>query len=191
MPRSSPLQPSPLAARPDEPGWPHEIYRALKAADIRQVSYVPDAGHRSLIELAHADPAIETTVLTTEEEGIALAAGAWLGGQRAVLLMQSSGVGNCINMLSLIAACRFPLLTLVTMRGEWGEFNPWQVPMGQATPEALAIMGVQVHRVDSAEEAAPTVAAAAAMAFDGDQAVAVLLSQRLLGRKTWVAGEEK
>jgi len=191
MPRSSPLQPSPLAARPDEPGWPHEIYRALKAADIRQVSYVPDAGHRSLIELAHADPAIETTVLTTEEEGIALAAGAWLGGQRAVLLMQSSGVGNCINMLSLIAACRFPLLTLVTMRGEWGEFNTWQVPMGQATPEALAIMGVQVHRVDSAEEAAPTVAAAAAMAFDGDQAVAVLLSQRLLGRKTWVAGEEK
>ena len=191
MPRSSPLQPSPLAARPDEPGWPHEIYRALKAADIRQVSYVPDAGHRSLIELAHADPAIETTVLTTEEEGIALAAGAWLGGQRAVLLMQSSGVGNCINMLSLIATCRFPLLALVTMRGEWGEFNPWQVPMGQATPGALAIMGVQVHRVDTAEEAAPTVAAAAAMAFDGDQAVAVLLSQRLLGRKTWVAGEEK
>ena len=163
----------------------------LKAAQVRQVSYVPDAGHRSLIELAHADPAIETTVLTTEEEGIALAAGAWLGGQRAVLLMQSSGVGNCINMLSLIATCRFPLLALVTMRGEWGEFNPWQVPMGQATPAALAIMGVQVHRVDTAEDAAPTVAAAAAMAFDGDQAVAVLLSQRLLGRKTWVAGEEK
>ena len=135
----------------------------------------------ALIELAHADPAIETTVLTTEEEGIALSAGAWLGGQRAVLLMQSSGVGNCINMLSLIATCRFPLLALVTMRGEWGEFNPWQVPMGQATPEALAIMGVQVHRVDTSEEAAPTVAAAAAMAFDGDQAVAVLLSQRLLG----------
>jgi sulfopyruvate decarboxylase alpha subunit len=191
MPRSSPLQPSPLAPRSDEPGWPLEIYRALKTADIRQVSYVPDAGHRGLIELAHADPAIETTVLTTEEEGIALAAGAWLGGQRAVLLMQSSGVGNCINMLSLVATCRFPLLALVTMRGEWGEFNPWQVPMGQATPKALAIMGVHVHRVDASEAAAPAVAAAAAMAFDGDQAVAVLLSQRLLGRKTWVAGEEK
>jgi hypothetical protein len=73
-------------------------------------------------------------VLTTEEEGIALAAGAWLGGQRAVLLMQSSGVGNCINMLSLPVNCRMPFLTLVTMRGEWGEFNPWQVPMGTATP---------------------------------------------------------
>ena len=191
MPRSPALQPSSLAAIPDQPGWPAEIYGVLKVAQVRQVSYVPDAGHRRLIELAHADPAIETTVLTTEEEGIALAAGAWLGGQRAVLLMQSSGVGNCINMLSLIATCRFPLLALVTMRGEWGEFNPWQVPMGQATPAALAIMGVQVHRVDTAEDAAPTVAAAAAMAFDGDQAVAVLLSQSLLGRKTWVAGEEK
>src|SRR5258708_38038728 len=104
--------------------------------------------------------------------------------------MQSSGVGNCINMLSLIAPCRFPLLALVTMRGEWGEFNPWQVPMGQATPEALSVMGVQVHRVDTSEAAAPTVAAAAAMAFDGDQAVGVLLSQRLLGRNTWIAGEE-
>ena len=165
MPRSSPLQPSPLAPRPDEPGWPHEIYRALKAADIRQVSYVPDAGHRSLIELAHADPAIETTVLTTEEEGIALAAGAWLGGQRAVLLMQSSGVGNCINMLSLIATCRFPLLTLVTMRGEWGEFNPWQVPMGQAVRPVLEAVGVKCFPVDKAEEVGEVFVAAADLAF--------------------------
>ena len=79
-------------------------------------------------------------MLTTEEEGIALAAGAWLGGQRSVLLMQSSGVGNCINMLSLSAICRFPLLMLVTMRGEWAEFNPWQVPMGRATQPALEAM---------------------------------------------------
>jgi len=189
MPRSSPLQPSPLAARPDEPGWPHEIYRALKAADIRQVSYVPDAGHRSLIELAHADPAIETTVLTTEEEGIALAAGAWLGGQRAVLLMQSSGVGNCINMLSLIAACRFPLLTLVTMRGEWGEFNPWQVPMAKATRTCLEAMGVRVMCASHPDEVAETVQAALDAAFGAGEAVAVLLAQRLIGRKQWEAAQ--
>jgi sulfopyruvate decarboxylase alpha subunit len=157
----------------------------LKAADVRQVSYVPDAGHSRLIELLHADSDIQTTVLTTEEEGIALSAGAWLGGQRSVLLMQSSGVGNCINMLGLMASCRFPLLTLVTMRGEWAEFNPWQVPMGRATPGALELMGVKVLRVDAADDVEETVSAAAALAFDSDQQVAVLLSQRLLGRKKW------
>src|SRR5689334_7361056 len=175
MPQQSSAKPAPLSAMPNAPGWPQEVYRALKAAGIRQLCYVPDAGHRTLIELAHADPEIETTVLTTEEEGIALAAGAWLGGQRAVLLIQSSGVGNCVNML-----------VLVTMRGEWAEFNPWQVPMGQATPAAFEIMGAQVHRVEEPGQAAPTVEAAAAMAFEGDQAIAVLFSQRMLGRKTWV-----
>lgn len=167
------------------PSWPQAIYRVLKEANVRQASYVPDAGHSRLIELLHADDDIQTTVLTTEEEGVALAAGAWLGGQRSVLLMQSSGVGNCINMLSLMATCRFPLLTLVTMRGEWAEFNPWQVPMGRATPGVLELMGVKVMRVDEAEEAEETVSAAATLAFDSDQQIAVLLSQRLLGRKKW------
>ena len=124
-------------------------------------------------------------VLTTEEEGVALAAGAWLGGQRAVLLMQSSGVGNCINMLSLIKNCRFPLLTLVTMRGEWAEFNPWQVPMGAATPAVLAAAGVHVRRAERADEVAEIVAASAAFAFDSAVSVAVLFSQRLIGAKVF------
>jgi sulfopyruvate decarboxylase alpha subunit len=167
--------------------WPGEIYRVLKQARIRQASYVPDAGHGQLIDLLHADPEIQTTVLTTEEEGVALAAGAWLGGQRAVLLLQSSGVGNCINMLSLASTCRFPLLMLVAMRGEWAEFNPWQIAMGRATPGVLDSMGVTTVRVDSPQEAPEAVSAAAAMVFDGDQAMAVLLSQRLIGRKQWGA----
>ena len=78
--------------------WRDEIFAALKAASIRQVGYVPDAGHARLIELCRAEATIRAVPLTTEEEGVALAAGAWLGGQRAALLMQSSGVGNCINM---------------------------------------------------------------------------------------------
>ena len=167
--------------------WPRDIYRVLKQARIRQAGYVPDAGHGQLIDLMHADPEIQTTVLTTEEEGVALSAGAWLGGQRSVLLLQSSGVGNCINMLSLVSACRFPLLMLVTMRGEWAEFNPWQIPMGRATRGALELMGVGAVRVDSAQEAPEAVSAAAAMVFDGDQAMAILLSQRLIGRKQWEA----
>ena len=166
--------------------WRDEIFAALKAADIRQIGYVPDAGHSRLIERIQADPEIRGVSLTTEEEGIALAAGAWLGGQRAALLMQSSGVGNCINMLSLAKACRFPLTMLVTMRGEWAEFNPWQVAMGSKTQAALELMDVLVYRVEEEKDAAETVAAALDIALNGGLATAVLLSQRLIGAKRWV-----
>jgi sulfopyruvate decarboxylase alpha subunit len=168
------------------PDWPLDIYKTLKKFEVAQVCYVPDAGHSRLITLSHEDAEIQTTVLTTEEEGIALCAGAWLGGDRAVLLMQSSGVGNCVNMLSLMNSCRLPLLTIVTMRGEWAEFNPWQIPMGRATTGAFELMGVTVLRINSPEEAEEVVSAAANLAFDGDQQVAVLISQRMLGRKKWV-----
>ncbi|HEV7995728.1 MAG TPA: thiamine pyrophosphate-binding protein [Stellaceae bacterium] len=166
--------------------WRDEIFAALKRAEIRQVGYVPDAGHARLIELCRGDPEIRAVPLTSEEEGVALAAGAWLGGERAALLMQSSGVGNCVNMLSLTKNCRFPLVMLVTMRGEWAEFNPWQVPMGAKTQAALELMDVLVYRVEREEDAAETVAAAFDIAFNGDLAAAVLLSQRLIGAKRWV-----
>ena len=168
------------------PDWPDDIFAALQAAEIRQVGYVPDAGHRRLIERVVADPSIRAVSLTSEEEGIGLAAGAWLGGQRAALLMQSSGVGNCINMLSLAKSCRFPLTLLVTMRGEWGEFNPWQVPMGTRTQAALELMDVLVYRVERAEEVGETVTAALDIAFNGGPVTAVLLAQRLIGAKRWV-----
>ena len=167
--------------------WQDDVYAALKRARVRQIAYVPDAGHARLIECAEADLDMHAVVLTTEEEGVALAAGAHLGGQRAVLLMQSSGVGNCMNMLSLPQNCRMPFFTLVTMRGEWGEFNPWQVPMGSATPTVLAAMGVHVRRADHAADVADIVAASAALAFDSAVAVAVLFSQRLIGAKAFVA----
>ncbi len=167
------------------PDWPADIHGALQAAAVRQIAYVPDAGHARLINLCAADATMRLVPLTTEEEGVALAAGAWLGGQRSVLLMQSSGVGNCLNMLALIETCRFPLLTLVTMRGEFGEFNPWQVPMGKATPEALALMNVTLHRATAAAEVGAVVAGAARLAFSSYRAVAVLLAQQLIGAKSF------
>lgn len=163
--------------------WRDDIYDLLVAGDVRQVAYVPDAGHTRLIERCHATEAMRCVVLTTEEEGVAQMAGAWLGGQRGVVLMQSSGVGNCVNMLSLIGSCQMPFVTLVTMRGEWGEFNPWQVRMGQATQAAFEMSGVLVYRVDRPEDVAPTLDAALRLAFDANTAVAILLSQRLIGRK--------
>ena len=169
-----------------DPDWRDDVFAALKAAGIRQIGYVPDAGHTRLIERVQADSEIRAVGLTSEEEGIGLAAGAWLGGQRAALLMQSSGVGNCINMLSLAKSCRFPLALLVTMRGEWGEFNPWQVPMGTKTQAALELMDVLVYRVEREEDAGETVTAALDIAFNGGLVTAVLLSQRLVGAKRWV-----
>ena len=106
------------------PGWGAHAHRALSATSIRQVGYVPDAGLSELLGLCAADAAMRTVLLAHEQEGPALAAGAWLGGTRAALLMQSSGVGNCVAALSLIRTCRFPFLGIVTMRGEWGETNP-------------------------------------------------------------------
>jgi sulfopyruvate decarboxylase alpha subunit len=163
--------------------WPNALYDLLRTRDITQFAYVPDAGHRVLIDRSLADPDAHSIPLTTEEEGVALLAGADLGGGRGVLLMQSSGVGNCINLLSLINGCRFPFLTLVSMRGEFGEGNPWQYAMGQAVEPVLKAMGVVVLHCTEPSDVVPVVTNALTMVFQAGQAVAVLLSQRLIGAK--------
>ena len=169
--------------------WSDDIYDALAEAGVRQVAFVPDAGHKRLIERCLATPAMRAVSLTTEEEGVALLGGAWLGGDKGVLLMQSSGVGNCINMLSLTKTCQFPLLMLVTMRGEWGEFNNWQIPMGRTTAEHLELCGVACHRCDRPEEVAETVRTALRYVYYTNSAVAVLLGQKLIGAKVFEEGK--
>ncbi len=167
------------------PAWQDAIFKVLKEGGTKQIAYVPDAGHSGVIRSAIADPDIEDVVLTTEEEGVAVVSGAWLGGQRAVLLMQSSGVGNCVNMFSLLQAADFPFFTLVTMRGEYAEFNPWQGPMGKATQAALELMGIHVLRASKPEEVEEVVSAGFDAAFGAGEKVAVLLGQELIGRKKW------
>jgi len=166
--------------------WPDEIFEILRRFDVRQVPYVPDAGHSQLIDRVLAERSMRAVPLTTEEEGVALLAGAWAGGQRGALLMQSSGVGNCINMFSLTQIFRFPFLTLVTMRGEWGEFNPWQVPMGSTTAGVFELSGIKVLRASHASEVREVVEAAAGQAYNACIPTAVLLSQRLIGAKVFV-----
>ena len=166
-----------------EPAWPDEVHALLREAGIRQVAIVPDAGHARLIKLCEKDKSMRVVRLTTEEEGVALLAGAWLGGEKGVLLMQSSGVGNCINMLSLPLACQFPLLMLVTMRGDHGEFNPAQVPMGNATQAVFEAIGVIVKRADTGEEVPETVSSAIRLAFNTYRPLAVLIGQRVSGAK--------
>ena len=167
------------------PSWPDALYELLRAEDVTLFAYVPDAGHKVLIERSLSDPGAVSIPLTTEEEGVGVMAGAELGGTRGVLLMQSSGVGNCINFLSLIKGGKFPFLTLVSMRGDYGEGNPWQMPMGQATQKVLEAMGVICMRVENSEEVIPTVSAALTMAFKSGNALAVLLTQKLIGAKVF------
>jgi sulfopyruvate decarboxylase alpha subunit len=165
------------------PTWADEVHAMLKAANIRQVGIVPDAGHSRLIKLCEADKSMRIVRLTTEEEGVALLAGAWLGGEKGVLLMQSSGVGNCINMLSLPLSCNFPLLMLVTMRGDHGEFNPAQMPMGNSTQAVLEAVGVICKRANTAAEICEMVSGAMRLAFNTYRPLAVLISQKVLGAK--------
>jgi sulfopyruvate decarboxylase alpha subunit len=165
--------------------WPHSIHQCLRAHGVTQVALVPDAGHSQLIRLCQADATMRLVTLTTEEEGVAMLVGGWLGGAKGVLLMQSSGVGNCINMLSLPVLHRVPLPMLVTMRGDFGEFNPAQVPMGNATQAVLEAMGTLVRRADSAADVASVVDAVLRLAFNTFRPTAALLGQRLIGAKTF------
>lgn len=171
---------------PDPPGWVPATHRAIVDAGIRVVGYVPDGGLEGLLPLLDAEPDIALVSLATEEDGVALAAGAWLGGSRAALLMQSSGVGNTINMLSLLTTCEIPALLFVTMRGQANESNPWQVPMGRAAPDVLAAMGVDVRHARESDAVAATVSRACADAFDGGSTAAVLVDQDVIGAKRFV-----
>ena len=163
--------------------WPGDVLRAMQARGIATVCTVPDGGLTRLLRMVEAEAGMRLVTLSTEPEGIGIATGCWLGGGRAMLAMQSSGVGNCINALGLPAALRAPSLMLVTMRGQWGEFNPWQVPMGQGTRPALEAVGVRCFPVDKTDEVGETFAAAADLAFHSRVSTAVLVSQRIVGAK--------
>ena len=168
-----------------EKSWQDKLYDTLRKENISIFSYVPDAGHKVLIDRAIKDNSVTAISLTSEQEGIGIAVGSYLGGSKAVLLMQSSGVGNCINQLSLIKHGQFPFLTIVTMRGEYGEGNPWQFAMGEAVVPTLSSMGVKCLKITTEDEIESTIKAALIMVFQAERSVAVLLSQRLLGAKVF------
>jgi sulfopyruvate decarboxylase alpha subunit len=167
----------------DSTSWSEGIFQTLLNHQIRQVAYVPDAGHLHLINRCLESNKMVSVPLTTEEEGVALLAGAWLGGDRGVLLMQSSGVGNCLNMFSLTKVCQMPLLLLVTMRGESEEANPWQVPMGQNAEKLLNAAGILTFPVYESIQLEEKVEEAIRLVFENQKAAAILISQRIIGVK--------
>lgn len=168
-----------------EPRWAQELFTTLVEGGVTLFTHVPDAGNAALIRLAQQNNETRAVLLSTEEEGVGICAGADLVGARAVLCMQSSGVGNCVNHLSLVKGGRFPVFLVVTMRGDYGEMNPWQYPMGQAVDAVLEAMGVLIFRVDKEDELAVATRAALSACFSGGQGVALILSQRFLGAKAF------
>ncbi len=163
--------------------WPADVFRLIQDKDITLIANVPDAGLTRLLDLARGDPARRVVTLSTEEEGVGLCFGAWLGGARAMLAMQSSGVGNCINALALPTDTRTPCLMLITMRGQEGETNPWQVPMGRAVRPVLEAMGVACFEAETPEAVGELFAKAADLAFGEGRAAAVMVAQRVIGVK--------
>ena len=91
-------------------GWKDQLYDSIKALKISQVVYVPDAGHAKLIDRCLADPEIDCFPLVNEFESVGVCVGAWLGGRRSCVLMQSSGIGNAINALGLVHSTGAPFL---------------------------------------------------------------------------------
>lgn len=163
--------------------WSQDVAKLLKVHRISTVATVPDGGLIELLRLCEDDAEIRVVTLGSEEEGVGLMFGLWLGGGRGALFMQSSGTGNCINALSLAAVTGAPCLMLVTMRGEAGEQNPWQVPMGQGALAALEAMGACCFPAETAAEVGPRFAQAAEHTFAGGGAAAVLVRQKVIGTK--------
>jgi sulfopyruvate decarboxylase TPP-binding subunit len=165
--------------------WFDQTYEQFREFNIRQIAYLPDGGLAPLIDRCTRDEDMEVTALTTEEEGVMLIAGAWLGGDRSAMLIQCGGVGNCVNMFSLLSVCTIPCVILVTMRGMWGEFNPWQIPMGKATRGCFELFDFSILDLESESDATETIRSACQLAYGGGRRVAVLVSQRMLGAKVF------
>lgn len=166
-----------------DPSWRDQLYDSLKALNIEVVVYVPDAGHAILIDRCLKDPEIDCFPLVNEFEAVGICVGAWLGGKRACTLIQSSGIGNTINALGLVHSTGAPFFTIATMRGEWGEFNGWQTPMGQAVPKVLEAANVVVNRAETATDVIPVTEASGRLAFQSYLPVFTLISQRVTGAK--------
>jgi sulfopyruvate decarboxylase alpha subunit len=165
----------------ETPAWAAGVCEGVYGAAIRHVVYVPDNPLSHVLRaFAAGYPDVRLVLATREEEACGIAAGLYLGGRRAAVLCQSSGLGNSINAItSLLVPYQIPLLMIVSMRGDSGEWNSAQVPMGRAIGSILDAIGVPHAPVDAAD-VRDSVRVAAETAFATRIARACLLSRRLL-----------
>jgi len=164
-----------------QPEWAGGVCAGLHAAGSRHVVYVPDNPLSHVLRILREQyPDVRTTVATREEEAFGVAAGLYLGGARPTVMLQSSGLGNSLNALtSLLLPYRIPVLTVISMRGDTGEWNEAQVPMGRAVRAICDAIGIPHVTVETAASAADTVRLAAQTAFGTRTTGACLLPRRI------------
>lgn len=162
--------------------WTEQVVPIFKEMGIHLVSYVPDKPLGPIIDQLWEDPEMEAVNATREEEALAIASGAYLAGARSCMMMQVSGLGNCVNALaSLNIPQTIPVFLLISERGGLGEFNVSQVPMGRAAGPVLSALGLQYYYVDKEEDLADVLRGAITLTFASRVPVSVILSQRLTG----------
>ena len=161
--------------------WASAVCAGIRAAGCRWVVHVPDNPLAHVLRtLEDEHPEVRTIVATREEEAFGIAAGLYLGGERAAVMLQSSGLGNSLNALgSLLVAYHIPALMVMSMRGGPGEWNEAQVPVGRAVPSFLDAIGVQYTTADTAAGAQEAVRLAGSLAFGTRTPAACLLTRSL------------
>jgi sulfopyruvate decarboxylase alpha subunit len=164
--------------------WSQQIVALLKTYNIQFLSYVPDAIGEQILKLARHDDYFDILPLAREEEGIGVVTGQYIGGARGAVLMPTSGVGNAINALaSLAIPYQIPLPLFIGLRGDLGEFNPSQVPMGQALRPIFEALNIPAYVLTQPSEVTTVVDGALKLAFALEQPVAIMISTQLAGWK--------
>ncbi len=165
----------------EPPRWASGVCDGARAAGITDVAYVPDNPLSFVFgDFARRFPEIRLILATREEEAFGIAAGLYLGGRKPAVMLQSSGLGNSINALTtLIVPYRIPMLVVVSMRGDDGEWNAAQAPMGQAVRSILDAIGIPHVTLLESHGSSEAVSHAAGHAFASGLPRAVLLARRL------------
>ena len=164
--------------------WAECVVEQLKAYNVRFISYVPDAIGEQILQCARQDDFFDILPLAREEEGVGVVAGQYVGGSRGAVLMPTSGVGNAINALaSLAIPYEIPLPMFIGFRGELGEFNAAQVPMGQALRPIFDALRIPYFLLMHPEEVRVQIDGALKLTYSLERPVALLLSTQLAGWK--------
>lgn len=175
-------------ARTRTASWYETVLAALKSNNVKLVTYVPDRVFTPLIKALHADSFFTTFPCTREEEAVGIITGAWMGGLRGAVLMQTSGFGTIPNVLaSLIVPCQIPALIFVSERGTLGEFNLGQAMVCKTMRPVLDSLGVENHTITRQDELAFIIDRSIKQAVATQAPVTFILSPLLTGGKVFEA----
>jgi sulfopyruvate decarboxylase alpha subunit len=168
--------------------WPDVVLETLKKNDVRLAVYVPDKILIPLIDGVQSDPFFRAVCATREEEAVGICAGAWMGGMRSILMMQTSGFGNVPNALaSLAVAYQIPVVLLISERGALGEFNAGQVWSSRVVAPVCAALGIPHHAIERLDDVAFILDRSIEQAVATQSPAALVLSPLLTGGKTFAA----